>query len=450
MISPLAFWMPYAAALMASAAVLALLVERYARGLRLPTRYIWITMLLVSPCLALLANREPSVSVTPNVVATGLLPAVGTALSRRLNDASRVDARSVVAWAEGAQRVEHLLERAWVATSGLALVLLACVAFSLRRRTGDAHTSTIDGITVRIDERLGPAASPFHGGAIIVPPWLQTLDTPLRRLVLTHEAEHLRAADPALLLLATLAVALLPWSPAAWWMLRRLRLAVEVDCDSRTLASCGAVNESARKQYARLLILAAQQSAVVRRPPGASIVLPAISSHLARRLHMLTQPVTQVTRSRVVALTMSIIGITTLAVAMPRPPRVATVGDQPAEIVGLYLMETPDVPSSVMLAPGREFTYLRLSADGRSRMENVTVDARGEQVAPSVEVGPWSTDKWQVQPATGGSAAKLCWQLGVKLVCSTYARNAASGDITLYRGAVGSAVELRLRRASNR
>ena len=72
------------------------------------------------------------------------------------------------------------------------------------------------------------------------------------------------------------------------------------------------------------------------------------------------------------------------------------------------------------------------------------------QVAPNVEVGPWSTDNWRVQAATGTGAAKLCWQLGSKLQCSTYVRDDKSGDITIYRRAVGGAVDLRLRRASGR
>ena len=328
-------------------------------------------------------------------------------------------------------------------------LLLAFALIRMRHRTARARMAELDGIPVRMDERLGPAASPFQGGSVIIPSWLQTLDPPLRRLVLAHEQQHLRAADPTLLLLGAFVVVLFPWSPAAWWMLRRLRLAIEVDCDTRTLAACNGVSESERMRYARLLILAAQRSAHGRRPVGASVLVPAVSSHLARRLQMLSNPVIRMTRTRVLALAGTMLAITTVAFAMPRPPLAAAIGEQPVELAGLYLMVPPDMPSTKMLAPGREFTYLRLAPDGRSRMEQVMVDARGERVAPTVDVGPWSVEKWQVQPAANGTGAKLCWQaVGPKVLCNVYARDAKSGDITIYSGVVGGKVELVLRRAS--
>src|SRR6266487_6960503 len=35
------------------------------------------------------------------------------------------------------------------------------------------------------------------------------------------------------------ALVLMPWNPALWWQVRRLRLAVEIDCDGRVLARGG-------------------------------------------------------------------------------------------------------------------------------------------------------------------------------------------------------------------
>ena len=139
----------------------------------------------------------------------------------------------------------------------------------------------------------------------------------------------------------------------------------------------------------------------------------------------------------------------TVALALPAPQPLGGESQQSPEIVGLYLMVPPDVPSMKMLAPGREFTYLRLASDGRSRMENVTVDASGDVIAPTVEVARWSTQNWKVIPATADTAAQLCWKLGTRVLCSVYQRDPESGDITLYRGAIGGKVELVLRRASN-
>ena len=55
-------------------------------------------------------------------------------------------------------------------------------------------------------------------------------------MIVAHEQEHVRAGDPWLIHAACLAVAAMPWNAALWWQLRRLRMAVETDCDRRVLA----------------------------------------------------------------------------------------------------------------------------------------------------------------------------------------------------------------------
>ena len=51
------------------------------------------------------------------------------------------------------------------------------------------------------------------------------------------------------LMTAGLAAVLLPWNLPVWWQLRRLRLAIEVDCDARVVRRGGDL-----RQYASLLI----------------------------------------------------------------------------------------------------------------------------------------------------------------------------------------------------
>src|SRR5690606_10287940 len=70
-----------------------------------------------------------------------------------------------------------------------------------------------------------------------------------QRLVVRHEHEHQRAGDHFLLTIVCVAVCVLPWNPALWWMLKRARLAVELDCDARVLRSGAAV-----KSYGMLLL----------------------------------------------------------------------------------------------------------------------------------------------------------------------------------------------------
>jgi TonB-dependent SusC/RagA subfamily outer membrane receptor len=72
---------------------------------------------------------------------------------------------------------------------------------------------------------------------IIVPSWLLRIDEARQRMVVLHEREHVRRGDPALLASAAVVAALLPWNLPVQWMVRRLRLAIELDCDVRVLAA---------------------------------------------------------------------------------------------------------------------------------------------------------------------------------------------------------------------
>jgi hypothetical protein len=65
------------------------------------------------------------------------------------------------------------------------------------------------------------------------------LEAPLeeQRIALTHEVEHVRGQDPMLLLVGLILTALAPWNPILWWQLKRLRFAIEIDCDTRVLKS---------------------------------------------------------------------------------------------------------------------------------------------------------------------------------------------------------------------
>ncbi len=61
--------------------------------------------------------------------------------------------------------------------------------------------------------------------------------TAVQSLILEHERQHMLARDPLLLRAGILLVMLVPWNLPLWWQLRRLRLAIELDCDARVLGS---------------------------------------------------------------------------------------------------------------------------------------------------------------------------------------------------------------------
>jgi hypothetical protein len=58
-----------------------------------------------------------------------------------------------------------------------------------------------------------------------------------RALVVRHESEHLNRRDPRLLLHAFFVVVAMPWNLGVWWQFRRLRRAIELDCDARVIGS---------------------------------------------------------------------------------------------------------------------------------------------------------------------------------------------------------------------
>jgi bla regulator protein BlaR1 len=53
--------------------------------------------------------------------------------------------------------------------------------------------------------------------------------------VIAHEQSHLEARDPQLFTFALALLVFMPWNLPLWWQLRRLRFAVEIDCDARVL-----------------------------------------------------------------------------------------------------------------------------------------------------------------------------------------------------------------------
>jgi hypothetical protein len=132
------------------------------------------------------------------------------------------------------------------------------------------------GVRVRVSPQIGPAVVGLSRPEIVIPAWLLHRSPEEQRLVLVHEREHVRAHDPLLLASACAIAAFLPWHPAVWWMLSRLRLAVELDCDVRVLGQGIAAHP-----YGTLLIDLAERCSGL---PAGMPALADTSSHLEQRL----------------------------------------------------------------------------------------------------------------------------------------------------------------------
>jgi hypothetical protein len=162
--------------------------------------------------------------------------------------------------------------------------MLAAPGWTYRRlRAARAGTvaAEVDGVRVRVGDRLGPAVVGLRRPEIVLPRWVLDAPAEERRLILLHEREHLASGDGWLLLLGALAVAAMPWSLPLWWQHRRLRAAVETDCDARVLSG-----GASRRTYGQILI----------RTAGGRPLLPLLSpawgettSQLERRIMRMTE-----------------------------------------------------------------------------------------------------------------------------------------------------------------
>ena len=92
------------------------------------------------------------------------------------------------------------------------------------------------GTAVYLSEESGPAVVGFLRPHIVVPRWLTKFSPGELELVIAHERSHLDAHDAQLLVIAQCLLVCMPWNLALWWQLRRLRLAIEIDCDARVLS----------------------------------------------------------------------------------------------------------------------------------------------------------------------------------------------------------------------
>jgi TonB family protein len=172
--------------------------------------------------------------------------------------------------------VDRILLIVWIILSAALVLRYAVLWLAVRRLRLGAERATMDGVEVLVSGDLGPAVVGLRDTAVLMPRAMLELDAPLRRLVLRHEEEHRRAGDSWVLLGLAVAVAAMPWNFPLWYIARRARLALEVDCDARVMAAGENVT-----RYVQVLLLAAQRNGAAPLTP----MLVASRTHLERRIH---------------------------------------------------------------------------------------------------------------------------------------------------------------------
>lgn len=304
-----AVWVVYAAALGALVGLGALVAERLLWLAGRPRRWAWaagMALTLVLPAvLPLVSARFPAAA--PGAGAGGVV--LGEPVLVRAGEAGG----GAPAWARVEARLGGWVVPLWAAGSaGLAAYLLGCARVLARRRRG-WRVGRVGGERVLLAPETGPAVVGVRRPEIVLPERVLGWEEARQRLIVRHEREHLEAGDPRLLAAALLALVAMPWNAALWWQLRRLRLAMEVDCDARVLRAAG----GDRRRYAGLLLEVGgwPRHSV---PAGAGFAEP--GSFLERRLHAMTTTIPKHRALRVALLAAVLAGAAAAAHALPRPP----------------------------------------------------------------------------------------------------------------------------------
>jgi beta-lactamase regulating signal transducer with metallopeptidase domain len=281
-------WILYVLLVGTLLACAALATDGILRRAALPARWVWLAALAGIVALAIAAPRRdvatralqiPGEKVVttavllPSTTSIGLVDAI--AIARQAIESTVSSALGAVQLREPSA-VELPLAIIWCLLSAAVLSVLVIVSHRVNRarRTWPLHE--VHGTPVRIALATGPAVIGFSRPEIVVPSWLLERTIDEQRLVIVHEREHVAARDQLLLACGWLAAVLLPWHPAVWWSLSRMRLAIELDCDARVLD-----RGVQARPYGSLLIDIAGQCAGHR---VGALALADRTSHLERRL----------------------------------------------------------------------------------------------------------------------------------------------------------------------
>ncbi|HSJ25332.1 MAG TPA: carboxypeptidase regulatory-like domain-containing protein [Longimicrobiales bacterium] len=196
----------------------------------------------------------------------------------------RVAASVRDAVARSTARLDGAAAVAWPLASLVLLGALTVSVLRLRRLRRAGRVRRLPGLDVVHHPTRGPAAAGVVRPWVLLPEWSAALPRRQRRLLLRHELEHVRGRDPLLKLAGALIVTAMPWNPAAWWAVRRLYQALEIDCDHRVLARSGGAGSAGH--YARFLLDVAGGSHLPACATGAAH----LTGNLERRLLAMTTP----------------------------------------------------------------------------------------------------------------------------------------------------------------
>jgi len=191
----------------------------------------------------------------------------------------RIDAPAITRVSVAGAPLDNYVFAAWGMASFALLSFYGISLWRLARHARRWPAHRFASQTVSVAQDVGPAVFGWWRPRVVFPRWLLSAPLTTQQMALLHEREHLVARDPQVLTTVTLLFALFPWNAPLAWMLRRLRFAMEVDCDSRVVRG-GADPAS----YGEALLYVSQRQVSA---PVTSIPLIQQPSQLERRINIM-------------------------------------------------------------------------------------------------------------------------------------------------------------------
>ena len=295
--------------------IAALLLERILRSHHGATRFPWLVAMLASFFLPLLTSWIGAHSAARQAQAPAAVSRNGS-VDIPYRGTFWIDLRATSTITGDHQRLDRPILWLWVASTGLTSVFAMVSIWQFRRQRRGWRQGTMSGAAVLIAPDMGPAVLGVFRPEIVVPEWLVSAPLDTQHHVISHERAHLHARDSGLLALSMLPILLAPWNPLLWWHARRLRMAIEVDCDRRVL-----IQGVDMKRYAEVLMQFGLRRGGL---PGAMASMSESASTLERRITLMAQPI--VARWTVSSIASAVLAIGTVSAAtsvVPPPLRLA-------------------------------------------------------------------------------------------------------------------------------
>jgi beta-lactamase regulating signal transducer with metallopeptidase domain len=388
----------------------ALALEQVVAWRGLARRGLWAAALGLSVALPALAVLTPKQAMAPPALVTNPSPSSAAAPNAVPQDSRAPEAAASITiqsrpelrhltWPTRAS-VEKVVRTVWLAGSVGLVVLYALLWLRLRTAARYWRRERINDQEVWVTEALGPAVYGLIKPVILMPRWVLDAPSNARAVVLAHEQEHIAARDPALLLLGLILVVIAPWNLPLWWQLRRLRFAIEVDCDARVLG-----RGAEPRAYAEVLLAIGERRTFT---PVGAIALTEPASQLLRRIRIMTAQLPKRGKRAVAAvmtlalvclavaaeLQAPVLGTTSIteesaAGALRKPP---LVGEDPrlADVRNLVRATYPELFDR-SAAPGPVLVTLLLNRDGTLY----------KSFKEDIEPRPWVANSLQAFDAMG-------------------------------------------------